>query len=442
VPRTVRFWNLIAGRKFGKSKVAGYWLTKQAEKPYSNNWFFAPLLKQAKEIIWDFLLQITPRAAISHIDRANAILTYTNKARILLKGVDDPDAVRGPGCDAFVLDECRKIPGWFWPEVLRPELLATHGNGMFASSARGRNWQWKLQQDNATNPEWRNAIRTSFDNPTIDHEALRREIADTPKAIADQEYLSKILDHFGLVYPDFDPRVHIVQPFIIPGYWPRFEGMDWGISAPTVFLFCAIKPETGDVFFYDEHYQAGWDPRKHSITVKAKRKGIDPRLTISDPSVFNPESRGDRFGSIASDFSNYGIHLSPGQAKPKSRAWGIVGSYIRGPTPKMYVFSNNVHQIREFGMYEKDENRNEDENPREKAKKKHDHAMNAMEYVLTYINDAYRNKLFPLSGALQSEGISPELRRKIDAQYDATQRLSLKPKSSTLNFDPYTGYTS
>ncbi len=45
---------------------------------------------------------------------------------------------------------------------------------------------------------------------------------------------------------------HVVEPFTIPNWWPRFIGIDWGYAAYTVIYWAALSP-TGRVFIYREY---------------------------------------------------------------------------------------------------------------------------------------------------------------------------------------------
>lgn len=45
---------------------------------------------------------------------------------------------------------------------------------------------------------------------------------------------------------------HVVEPFNIPNWWPRFIGIDWGYAAYTVIYWAALSP-TGRVYIYREY---------------------------------------------------------------------------------------------------------------------------------------------------------------------------------------------
>jgi len=49
-----------------------------------------------------------------------------------------------------------------------------------------------------------------------------------------------------------DNARHVIEPFSLPNWWPRFIGIDWGYKAYTVIYWAALAP-TGRVFIYREY---------------------------------------------------------------------------------------------------------------------------------------------------------------------------------------------
>jgi hypothetical protein len=49
-----------------------------------------------------------------------------------------------------------------------------------------------------------------------------------------------------------DNARHVIEPFDIPVWWPRFIGIDWGFAAYTVIYWAALSP-TGRVYIYKEY---------------------------------------------------------------------------------------------------------------------------------------------------------------------------------------------
>lgn len=64
-------------------------------------------------------------------------------------------------------------------------------------------------------------------------------------------YEGQVFSEFrSLHLPDEPPNaIHVIQPFIIPEWWPRFLVVDWGFQASTFAIWCAVSPD-GRLFIY------------------------------------------------------------------------------------------------------------------------------------------------------------------------------------------------
>lgn len=67
-------------------------------------------------------------------------------------------------------------------------------------------------------------------------------------------YEGQVFKEFRLEPLSDEPNnaCHIIDPFEIPSWWPRFIGIDWGYAAYTVIYWSALSP-TGRVFVYREY---------------------------------------------------------------------------------------------------------------------------------------------------------------------------------------------
>lgn len=64
----------------------------------------------------------------------------------------------------------------------------------------------------------------------------------------------RFLKFAGLIYKEFDDRIHLVHPFKIPDHWPRYRFIDHGLHDPMVCLWMALSPDE-EFHFYREYYQ-------------------------------------------------------------------------------------------------------------------------------------------------------------------------------------------
>jgi phage terminase large subunit-like protein len=101
-----RFKVVAAGRRCGKSRLAATALIIEALQCPAGSavLYVAPTQGQARQIIWDVLMEIGREViANSHVN--NMDITMINGAKIYVRGADRPDTLRGVSLTYAVLDE-------------------------------------------------------------------------------------------------------------------------------------------------------------------------------------------------------------------------------------------------------------------------------------------------------------------------------------------------
>ena len=166
-----RFKVIAAGRRCGKSRLAATTLLIEALRcPVGSAVLYvAPTNGQARQIIWDVLMELG-REVIqsSHINNQNIITI--NGASIYVRGADRPDTLRGVSLTYAVLDEVADIKPEAWEQVIRASLSDKKGRAMFIGTPKGRNWFYDLYKlgNEESDPDWKSWHFTTKDNPLID----------------------------------------------------------------------------------------------------------------------------------------------------------------------------------------------------------------------------------------------------------------------------------
>lgn len=264
-----------------------------------------------------------------------------------LRGADDPDTLLGPGLDRLGIDESQDIRQLVFEKTLRPMLIGRSGRAMLIGTKRPHNWfrdQWvaahgRKVEDSAA------FYFPSTANPTVDSQEWAREKKAINPWIWEREYisdpLSKEESKEGLMFSDFDRRIHMVSPFKFDHNFKHYRGMDWGIEHPTACLWGAVDQRDGTVYIYDEYCQTGGNAQMQCYNILAKSR-IPITASVLDVACWHRES--DNL-SIADRFKQYGIPCFKAKKENKSHS-GIncVKTYLKplaGP-PKVKIFSNLV----------------------------------------------------------------------------------------------------
>jgi phage terminase large subunit len=179
-----RFNVLVEHRRFGKTVLAICWLIDQVQNckhPHSRGHYFAPFLKQARNIAWDYLRLLTSVLPGMDYNKSELVATFPGGQKIFLYGADNPDSFRGGYSDAVVLDEVAQMSPRIWGEVVRPALADRKGKAIFIGTPFGQqNLFYELFDKAGDLPNWYRELNTVLDTGIIDEdelEQLRREMS-------------------------------------------------------------------------------------------------------------------------------------------------------------------------------------------------------------------------------------------------------------------------
>src|SRR4030043_845992 len=110
-----RFKVVAAGRRCGKSRLSAVTLLIEALNCPEGSavMYIAPTLGQARSIIWDLLHDLgRPVIKSAHIN--NLEITLVNGRKILIRGADNQDSLRGVSLSYLVMDGVGFIKAEIW----------------------------------------------------------------------------------------------------------------------------------------------------------------------------------------------------------------------------------------------------------------------------------------------------------------------------------------
>ena len=166
----IRFQVIAAGRRTGKSRLAAWKLIIEGLAATKGSVFYvAPTQGQARDIMWDMLLELGHSViASSHVN--NLQIKLVNGATIALKGADRPETMRGVSLKFLVMDEYADMKPEVWEQILRPALADQKGSAMFIGTPMGRNHFYDLYNYACISDDesFGGYHFTSYDNPLLD----------------------------------------------------------------------------------------------------------------------------------------------------------------------------------------------------------------------------------------------------------------------------------
>ena len=214
------------------------------------------------------------------------------------------------------------------------------------------------------------------DNPHLTEDYIF-ELERKPKALREALLLGNWNAFEGQAFGEFRDvpenyrtmkGTHVIEPFAVPEYWPRYRSFDFGYARPFSVGWWASDSD-GTLYRYAEWYGSPGDPDaglrippdEIARGIAAREAAHSPGLKIrgiADPSIWDA-SRGM---SIAETMAREGIHFEPGD---NDRLAGKMQLHKRlamdaGGVPGMYIFKSCRDWIRTVPTLPYDDKRVED----------------------------------------------------------------------------------
>lgn len=275
----------------------------------------------------------------------------------------------------------------------------------------------------------------------------------------EDEGLSRLYGDFheaaGLVYDELVRDVHVIEPIDLPKHWTRYRGIDHGHKNPTACVMAALTPNN-DIIIYDEYYQRNRTIYENVAGIIAQsgntRKHVGRRTDMGGHTEFDEfeeQFDGDEFEWSALDGRSFAFAdpntkrtygemyesaglicnaASGGRAKIDIVKEFLSIDYDRphlvsgnAGAPKVYIFSGCKMLLKELFSYVWAEQKETSSGITElKVRKKDDHAVNALEYLLTafptYLGDMDQGDLDGFYDGMSIENYNEEFGDHAEAE--------------------------
>lgn len=390
VNSNARFRVAVTGRRFGKTTLSVYEMLGYAlYRPKSKIVYVAPTIKQARDIAWAMLKDITRNALAESPNETRLELKIKcvgsqETSEIWLRGTENIESLRGIGIHFLVVDEVASMSGWntIWREVLRPTLVDTKGQALFIGTPKGFNHFYDLFNLQDKDTDYKSFRFTSYDNSFIDkgeidkakQEAERTQTMDE----FNQEYLAQFVSVSGQVYKEWDFIKQFV-PVIYEPSLPLHITMDFGVNDPTAIIW--IQRQGGEFRIID-YYEASNADISHFIQVIRGKPYREAEMYTGDPAG---KARSIVTGtSPIEEYQRSGIYIRTKDGVTIPEQVRITHKYM----PTLYV-SNVLTRLRDcFLNYRYPEKKDTSINQSNEIPihDEYSHAMRALEYYFVNID--------------------------------------------------------
>lgn len=217
------------------------------------------------------------------------------------------------------------------------------------------------------------------DNPYLD----KKEIEAMSKVLSQEELDSRRFGKFvglgGLVYKEFDPSLHVIEPFDVPKEWYDKISIDPGLHNPLSAHWYAVDYD-GNVYVIAEHYASNQTIETHAERIKQICSQLDwPMQNGYYTALIDPAANQRTLSSVRNVselFYDYGILVNTNVNKDVFSGISRVKSYLKNANgqTKLFIFSSCQNMIREIKGYFWGNN--------DSPIKRDDHAMDELRYYI------------------------------------------------------------
>lgn len=351
-------------------------------------------------IPWQYITGWTPRPHVpGAIERVRVKHVSGGESELWLRSYVQGRAIfQGIELDVFWPDE--ECPEAVYTEGLM-RTMTTHGMSVLTfTPLEGRTpLVMNLMDADSEAASDRAVIQCGWDDvPHLDEDTKKRMYAKLPPHQRDARSRGIPQLGSGAIYPLAEENF-LIDPFVIPPYWPRSFGLDIGWNM-TAGVWSAIDRETDTAYLYAEHYRAHAEPSIHVAAINAKGAWI--------PGTIDPAARGRTIKDgekLIQVYTDLGKPMVPADNAVEA---GIYAVWERLSTGRLKVFRTLTHWRNEYSGYHRDEHG--------KIVKERDHLMDATRYdVMTGFDiaivdpgkihvPAWRDRLAAMSGRTTALG--------------------------------------
>ncbi len=375
------------GRNFGKTELMAYLLWRWAWTfPGSENYYFAPYQKQAKEILWASkrIQTFGPFGWVMAFNNTECRIEFQNGSFIKLDGSDNIDSYRGVKPKGLIVyDEYKDFRPEFH-DAFDPN-RAAHDAPLFVigTPPEIENHYITLARECEADPAKAFFLFPTESNPHIDRAWLQKKKGELyARGDGDQwerEYMARFVrGGASTIFPMFDPDKHIKPHGAIMAEIQRdARKLDWywwadpaGASCFAV-LFVAINPYSRKVYVLDEIYETN---QAEMTVVKIGQRTLDKRNALQSKKEWR-QGYDEAETWFANEFlAHFSEGLEPTQKSKSDKMSGLAlikDMLLAGNL----VLSDRCKKLAwEMSNYRKDGNG--------KIVKQNDHAIDCLRYVL------------------------------------------------------------
>lgn len=220
---------------------------------------------------------------------------------------------------------------------------------------------------------------TLFDNPYLAEDGMYEDNLLSLPEHQRRQLLEGDWDiNEGAAFPEFNRRIHVIEPYDIPNSWAKFRACDYGYGSHTGVVWIAVTPAE-QLVVYREMYVSKVTATDLADMILEAEDGEKIRYGVLDSSLWH--NRGDTGPSLAEQMIMKGCRWRPSDRSKGSRVSGKNELHRRlqvdefTEEPRLVFFNSCTNVISQLPSIPLDKN-----NPEDVDTKAEDHLYDALRY--------------------------------------------------------------
>lgn len=340
-------------------------------------------------------------------NKSDLVIEFINGSVIYGLPLDDPKKLENYNLGGFWIDQAEEVEEDIFLKFHgRLRQLEAPREGLLTFNPNGHNWLWEKfineERDEVTKQRYQCIEATPMDNPNLPDDYIE-QFSGLPDHWFERFVLGSHEVFTGQIFVDYEPDVHVIEPFPIPSAWERWLSIDPGIRHEGCLSWCARDFE-GNVYYYREILKANepvswWASQIFKAEHENDWGGPDEhvyRRLIGPEARIRAQTDGK---TVLSVFNECGVYPEIADKDPVARISRITEHLRRepgrthpflpvSPAPRLFIFSE-CDKLREYlPQYRWKPQRTNftEEDAPEAPRKKDDHNIDNLGHILVAID--------------------------------------------------------
>lgn len=255
----------VAGHRGGKTVAGAVWIINEIAADIKNGiksdyLILGPTYRILNQSTLRTLFTYWPKG-LGEYKKQDSLIQLANGGIVWIRSADKPDAVEGLFARRCWMDEAALCNETTYDKVcqrLVQKAGESRGRLLMTTTPYGSPLSWMNVRliEKRKELNWLFYTRWSMaDNPFIDRAVYDRAKATMNESLFQRDFEGRFVKIEGLIYPEFNRHDHVCAPFDVPGFWPKWSGLDYGWTDPTSVLGITYDPEEKIFYVYTQFYK-------------------------------------------------------------------------------------------------------------------------------------------------------------------------------------------